>query len=608
MSVAKPTVEYVNRISVRRGISGTLPLFKEVMRYYRPYLHFVVLIIILSAARAYFFTLEPFYTGQIIDTVIGQGQYDLLLGFALSTIWSVAGYAVTNFLIMLVQGFVSQFVMRDLRQDYYSAAQNKSFNFLDTSAVGDLVSRATAETRELDMFLRVWIGQIADGIFTVVFMLNVMYAVNPFMTLLAFIPILIVFYVANRQSRLSRPIVKKMQLILGKLGGYVQQNIIGMKVVRIFQREKEMEEGFDQVEDIYVNNSIVVAKIWSEYQTAPENIMTLGIAAFYVYGANLVTASLLTIGELVMFTRYMGRTSMPLRTMSTLQGSWASAATGLERMDEIKKTSVDVKDRTDAKDLTISAGEVDFEEVSFGYSKDRPVVKNLNFKVAPGEKIAILGATGSGKTSLIYLIPRFYDVNSGRILIDGTDVRDYKLTSLRMQVGLVLQDVFLFTGTIRDNIAFGKPEATMDEVIAAAKLARIHDFIETLPEEYESLVGERGVTLSGGQKQRITIARTIITNPKILILDDSLSFVDAKTEQQIQEALEEAMKGRTTFMIAQRLSTIKNADRILVLDKGEIVELGTHDELMANGGVYKRIYETQFLEKAPEVMESSEVR
>ena len=234
-------------------------------------------------------------------------------------------------------------------------------------------------------------------------------------------------------------------------------------------------------------------------------------------------------------------------------------------------------------DITIESGEVEFRNVTFGYVKDRPILKKISFKANPGEKIAILGATGTGKTSLIYLIPRFYDVDSGSILIDGVDTRDFKISSLRKQVGLVLQDVFLFSGTIKSNIAYGNDDATLEEVKAAAKSARIDDFIESLPEKYDTKVGERGVTLSGGQKQRLTIARALLTNPKILILDDSLSFVDAKTEQAIQEAIDEALRGRTCFIIAQRLSTIKNADRIMVLDSGEIVEFGTHIRIDGQG-------------------------
>ncbi|MEM4610692.1 MAG: ATP-binding cassette domain-containing protein, partial [Thermoproteota archaeon] len=248
----------------------------------------------------------------------------------------------------------------------------------------------------------------------------------------------------------------------------------------------------------------------------------------------------------------------------------------------------------------------EFRNVTFQYANGKPVLKNVSFKVNPGEKIAILGATGSGKSTLVYLIPRFYDPASGSILIDGVDIKKFKLSSLRRQIGIVPQDVFLFSGTIRENIAFGKPDASMEEIARAAELAKIRDFIESLPDGYDTFVGERGVTLSGGQRQRITIARAILTDPRILIMDDSLSFVDSKTEQEIQSAINEVMKGRTTFIIAQRLSTIRNADRIMILDDGEIVEFGTHEELMARSGAYRRIYETQFLGRSLEIV-SAEV-
>jgi len=307
----------------------------------------------------------------------------------------------------------------------------------------------------------------------------------------------------------------------------------------------------------------------------------------------------LTIGELLLFARYMMRLSFPLRDLSMLSGMWINASAGIERVYEVMDAPVDVKDGPNAREITIDKGEVEFRDVTFGYVKDRPVLRNVRFTVNPGERIAVLGATGSGKTSLIYVIPRFYDIDSGSVLIDSNDIRSFKLSALRRQIGLVLQDVFMFTGTIKDNIAFGRPSASMDEIVRAAKLARIHDFIETLPEGYNTIVGERGITLSGGERQRITIARALLTNPKILILDDSLSFIDAKTEQSIQEAIEEAMKEKTCFIIAQRLSTIKNADRIMVLDDGQIAEFGTHSELMHRDYIYRRIYETQFLEKAP---------
>jgi ATP-binding cassette subfamily B protein len=397
------------------------------------------------------------------------------------------------------------------------------------------------------------------------------------------------------------PLFRKMLLIMGRLGAYVQQNLIGMKNVRIFRREDEMDEGFRQVERIFVDTAIDAGRIQSIYMPSGPAILTLGIAMVYLYGGNLIAAPLavLTIGELTLFSRYMMRMSFPLRDLSMLSGTWINASAGLERIYEIMDMPIDVEDSPDAADIAVEKGQVEFRNVTFGYAKDRPVLRNISFKVNPGERIAILGATGSGKTSLVYLIPRFYDVDSGDILIDGKDVRNYELSCLRRQIGLVLQDVFIFTGTIKDNIAFGKPDASNDEIVSAAKLARIHDFVKTLPEEYNTVVGERGVTLSGGQRQRLTIARALLANPKVLILDDALSFVDAKTETEIQEALEAAMKGKTSFIIAQRLSTIKNADKILVLDNGEIIEFGTHKELMAKDTLYRRIYETQFLEKAP---------
>jgi ABC-type multidrug transport system fused ATPase/permease subunit len=301
----------------------------------------------------------------------------------------------------------------------------------------------------------------------------------------------------------------------------------------------------------------------------------------------------------------MMRLTFPIRDLSQTLGTWITAYAGLERVLEITDAPRNVEDLPDAKDIKIEKGKLELKNVTFGYAKDRPVLNNVTFTVEPGEKIAILGATGSGKSSLIYLIPRFYDIQAGSIMIDGIDIRQFKLDSLRRQIGVVLQDVFLFSGTIKENIAFSKPDASMDEIVQAAKGARIHDFIESLPTGYDTPVGERGVTLSGGQKQRITIARALVINPRILIMDDSLSFVDAKTEQEIQSAIEEATKTRATLIIAQRFSTIKTAKKILVLENGSVAEFGTHDELIAKNGVYKKVYETQFVQKASPILEEA---
>jgi len=417
----------------------------------------------------------------------------------------------------------------------------------------------------------------------------------------------LIFYFTTRLWIDTMPLFRNMQLIMGRLTSYIQQNIIAMKTVRIFRREKDVVDGFKEVEDIYVNTAITAGKIQSVYMPLGPAILTLGIALVYVYagytlgipGSALAVAQ---VGEIILFARYMMRLTFPIRDVSQTLGTWIAAYAGLERVLEITDAPRSVEDLPSAKDTKIEKGKLELKNVTFGYVKNRPVLNNVTFTVQPGEKIAILGATGSGKSSLIYLIPRFYDVQAGSIRIDGIDIREFKLASLRQQIGVVLQDVFLFSGTIKENIAFGKPDASMDEIVQAAKSARIHAFIESLPCGYDTPVGERGVTLSGGQKQRITIARALVGNPRILIMDDSLSFVDAKTEQEIQSAIEEAAKTRTTLIIAQRFSTIKTAKKILVLENGSVAEFGTHDELIAKNGVYKKVYETQFVQKASPIL------
>jgi ATP-binding cassette subfamily B protein len=607
MSVAKPILDYVKTIKTQAGLIGSAGTFRRILKYHRPYLLLFIGIFGLAVLAAYLFTLEPLFTAQIIDLVITQGKQDLLPGLVLNIVLAVVGFGIVNFVVSYGQGYLAQMVTRDLRSDYYSSLQLKSFRFYDASAVGDLVSRATMDMQAVEAFVRTWLGTLTNALFVVAIAFVIMYSVNPTMSLIAIAPLPLVFYLTAQLWVKTMPLFRKMMLILGRLGAYVQQNIVGMKIVRIFRREDELDEGFKEIEKVFVDTAITAGKIQSKYMPTGPAIVTLGIVGVYIYGGNLIAApaAMLTIGGLTLFSRYLMRLSFPLRDLSMLSGTWINASAGLERIYEIIDLPVDVKDSSDASDITIEKGQVEFRKVTFGYVKDRPVLTNITFKVNPGEKIAILGATGSGKTSLVYLIPRFYDASSGRILIDGKDIKNFKISSLRQQVGLVLQDVFIFTGTIKDNVAFSRPDASMGEIMDAAKHARIHDFIMSLPEGYNTIVGERGVTLSGGQRQRITIARALLVKPKILILDDALSFVDAKTEKEIQEALEEAMKGKTSFIIAQRLSTIKNADKIMILDNGEIAEFGTHKELMTRSQVYRRIYETQFVQSAPEqLMES----
>ena len=602
MSVAKPVLAYAKSIKTQAELSRSVEAFKRLLKYQKSYVHFIISIVILSIFRSYLFTLEPLYTSDIIDQVIIAGHQELLFDLVMKIMVTMIIFGILNLVIGYVHGYFSQMIIRDVRSDYYASLQSKSFNFYDSTAVGDLVSRATMDLQVVGDFLRTWVSVLSNAVFTILIVFTIIYTISPTMSLISMVPMIPIFYLTTQLWIKTMPMFRKMMLILGRLGAYVQQNIIGMKVVRIFQREHEMEDGFKQIEQIYVDTAIGAGKIQSKYMPSGQAILTLGITMVYVYAGSLIAspATMFTIGQLTLFVRYMMRLSFPIRDLSMLSGTWINASAGLERVYEMMDAPIEVADKPDAQEITIEKGEVEFRNVTFGYDKEKPVLKNLNFTVKPGEKIAILGATGSGKTSLIFDIPRFYDVNSGSILIDGVDVRRFKLSSLRKQMGIVLQDVFMFSGTIKENIAFGKPDASMDEITQAAEHAQIHNFIQSLPEGYDTAVGERGITLSGGQRQRLTIARALLTNPRILILDDSLSFVDAKTEQQIQDAIKEAMKGRTCFIIAQRLSTIKDADKIMVLDNGEIAEFGTHDELITKGKIYHRIYQTQFLEKAPE--------
>ena len=608
MSIAKPLLDYAKSLKPQKGFAQSFSDFKRLLQYHRRYPWHVAAIVVLAVIRSILFSLEPLYTSYIIIYVIGPPtNTSLLMGYLLVIVLAGIGYAITNFILTYVHGIMSQYVVRDIRSEYYRSLQGKSFSFYDSVGVGDLTSRATVDLQLVDMFLRTWLGTVLNAVFTTIIIIAIILPISPTMTLISVATMPLIFYFTTRLWIDTMPLFRNMQLIMGRLTSYIQQNIIGMKTVRIFRREKDVVDGFKEVEDVYVNTAITAGKIQSIYMPLGPALLTLGAALVYVYagitlGVPYSALAVEQIGYLILFVRYMMRLTFPIRDVSQTLGTWIAAYAGLERVQEMIDAPRSVEDMPNARDVRIEKGKLELENVTFGYVIDRPVLNKVTFTVQPGEKIAILGATGSGKSSLIYLIPRFYDIQAGSISIDGTNIREFKLASLRRQIGVVLQDVFLFSGTMRENIAFGKPDASMDEIVQAAKSARIHDFIESLPSGYDTPVGERGITLSGGQKQRITIARALVGNPRMLIMDDSLSFVDAKTEQEIQSAIEEATRARTTLIIAQRFSTIKTAKKILVLENGSVAEFGTHEELMARDGVYKKVYETQFVQKASPIL------
>ncbi len=495
--------------------------------------------------------------------------------------------------------YVSQRALYDLRKSTFDALLSKSFSFYDQSQTGDIISRTTSDIEQVSRMLSMWIPRIAGTISTIIVAGGILFSINYQMTIILLLQVPFVFLITNRYRKLSRPIFRKQRKIFGEITTFLQQNIVGTRVVRIFTQENYEKGRFNDKNTRYLNQMLASAKLRGFYPTLNTLIMSVITAVLWWFGGGLVIDTFGTLmefkwGDLVLFIQSMSRLTRPISFLSMSIRIYSQAMAASTRVFEVLDAEVDVKDKSDAFNLPSIKGEVKFEQVFFEYIEGKPVLKNINLTAEPGMTIAILGATGSGKSTFINLIPRFYDATSGRLLIDGYDIRDVTVKSVRKQIGIALQEVFLFARTIKENIAFGNPDVSMEEIIEAAKAAQAHDFIMSFPNGYETIVGERGVTLSGGQKQRITIARAILMDPKILILDDTTSFVDTETEHHIQKALETLLKNRTTFVITQRVSTIKNADKIIVLENGEIIESGSHEELIVKNGIYTKIYSTQF--------------
>jgi ATP-binding cassette subfamily B protein len=377
------------------------------------------------------------------------------------------------------------------------------------------------------------------------------------------------------------------------LGTALEENLTGVRVVKAFSRQKEESQKFaSQAKQLY-DDEINAARQMAFNNPLMVFLISLPTALILWYGGRQVIAGSLTMGGLTQFILYLGMMAMPIRRLGFTINLFSRTASAGQRILEILDTESPVQEKSNAIELIGVKGEVSFEKVSFRYNSVAPVLNNISFSVQPGQLVALLGGSGSGKSTIASLIPRFYDVSSGRITIDGVDIRDVTLASLRRNVGIVQQDIFLFSATIRDNIAYGAVDADVEQIVAVTKTAQLHDFVQSLPEGYDTWVGERGITLSGGEKQRLSIARTLLMNPGILILDDSTSSVDAETEYSIRQALDRLIKGRTTFMITHRLSIIQNADLILLLKEGQIVEQGKHSVLMAGNSLYRQIYELQ---------------
>jgi ATP-binding cassette subfamily B protein len=456
--------------------------------------------------------------------------------------------------------------------------------------------RATDDVEKVRMFIGQGLLQLVGAVMLLSGTLIIIFMTNAKLALVTLwiLPVALVIFMAF--GRYSQPLFTKVQQKMSALNTILQENLAGIKVVKAFTREASEQAKFNKSADNLMAQQIKVARLLTFMFPLVFLIANLGQATTLYAGGQQIINGTLTLGEWQEFSLYLMYLFFPIAMFGMIITQFGQAAASATRIFEILDAKVEVTDKPNASTLPPVQGHVRFENVSFRYfGGGEPVLKDMDFEALPGQTIALLGATGSGKTSIINLLPRFYDPTQGRILIDGYDIRDVTLDSLRSQIGIVLQETTLFVGTIRDNIAFGKPEATLDEVMAAAKAAAAHDFIMEFPDGYETRVGERGATLSGGQKQRVAIARALLLDPHILILDDSTSSVDLATEAQIQEALDKLMKGRTSFVIAQRISTVMSADQILVLERGQIVAHGRHAELLEDSEIYAEIYSSQLV-------------
>ena len=562
--------------------------------FLKPYAWQILVNLIILLTMTGLSLLVPRIIQGVIDDGLLKGQTSYIAKSALLLL----GLGLTSALLGLIQVYLSAWIAShigyDLRNRLYDHMQYMPFSFHDHAQTGQLISRCIEDVRAIQDFagtsLIQWIQLVllAGGI-AILMLLD-----NWKLALISLLPVIPLLWVASDFGSRITVLFYKVDTALGELSARLQENVTGAQVVRAFAREPYEIGRFDEINRMYYSARLEVVNNWATIMPTTSWLVTVGTILILWFGGQMVMAGTLTIGEVVAFNAYLLMLSGPAQQLTQLVNSAGEATAGAQRAWEILDHVPEIQSPPNALQLPALTGAVEFHNVALKYQEEKKEsLGDINVRVEKNQIVALIGATGSGKTSLINLIPRFYDVSEGALLVDGFDVRTVDLVSLRRQIGIVLQTSLLFSDTIRDNIRYGRPDATQPEIEAAARAAQAHEFITGLPQGYDTVVGERGVTLSGGQRQRVAIARALIMDPRILILDDSLSSVDTQTEKLIQEALDSLMEGRTTFVIAHRLSTVRRADLILVMDNGHIVQRGRHAELLAQGGLYKEIHDLQ---------------
>jgi ATP-binding cassette subfamily B multidrug efflux pump len=575
------------------NLYGTI---KRLWRYFGNERKLLVFLILLSILDTSIVLAVPYALGRAVDAIsLSKASVNFrLLSIIVAILCAVLVIdTVISFMQSWLIAGVSQRIIKSFRTSLFAKLQKLPIVFFDTSTHGDLMSRLTNDIDNVSTTISQSTVQVISGSLTVVGSVILMLVLSPTLTLAAVITLPLSFIGTRIISKKTTPFFKDQQEELGSLDGHLEETISGLRVIKAFNHEDEVINQFENLNQRLLNVGLK-AQIWSGFLFPLMNVLNnLTLAIVSLAGGYLAVSGAISIGVITSFIGYSRQFSRPLAEFANVFNTLQSAAAGAERVFEILDQKEEEKDVDEAKELTTPKGDVVFDNVSFYYREDVPIIKNISFEVKSGSSIAIVGPTGAGKTTIVNLLARFYDVNSGRILIDGTDIREYSRESLRRCFGIVLQETYLFSGSINDNIKYGNPDATNEEVIEAAKIANAHRFISRMPNGYDTVLSESGSNLSQGQKQLLAIARAVLINPSILILDEATSSVDTRTELNIQKAMLNLMKGRTSFIIAHRLSTIRDANTIIVIDNGEIVERGNHDSLLKLKGVYYNLYFSQ---------------
>jgi ATP-binding cassette subfamily B protein len=567
------------------------PVLRRAIGLVRDHRTALLVSIVLAIAGQVFTIAIPWATGRVVDEAMRPRDMQQLR-YLITLILALAiGRFAVMYLRRIISGRMAVDIERDLRNLVYHHLLSLSFPFFDRNQTGQIMSRATVDLTTLRLYLGYGILFFTQHIVTITAVTIVLLWMNVWVALMVLVIVPPLALIAIRYSRRSHPVVAEAQQALAHVTTQAEESVVGVRVIKAFGQEAQEVDRFrDRANDVFALN-VEATRLRSIYIPVMDFLPTISLALLIGVGGYAVIDDAMSLGDFVTYSLLVALIVMPLRMLGGWIGDTQRFVASSQRIFQILDMQPDIREAPDALPLPAGGGAIAFEDVTFGYRSDRPVIRDATVAIEPGSTVAIIGRTGSGKTTLTQLVPRFYDVDAGRVLVEGLDVRDVRLDELRAAIGTVAEDTYLFSASIRDNIAFGRPNATEEDVRTAARRAQAAGFVEELPDGYETLVGERGLTLSGGQRQRIAIARALLLDPRILILDDATASVDASTEARIRLALEEVMQGRTTLIIAHRLSTIALADRVLVIEDGRIVADGTHDELIHTSDVYREIHD-----------------